>query len=68
VEGLKALVDSGTFAKPKSKTLKEANNSNPDPNPDRLKPGETSTPVVEIFIVKINSDGSLDKLKNLIII
>jgi transposase InsO family protein len=30
---------------------------------DTLNPGETSTPVMEIFKVKIQSDGTLDKLK-----
>jgi len=31
--------------------------------PDKMGPGETSTPVMEIFKVKVKSDGSLDKLK-----
>jgi hypothetical protein len=30
---------------------------------DNLNPGETSTPVIEIVKVKIQSDGTLDKLK-----
>jgi len=30
---------------------------------DEMREGENSTPVMEIFKVKINSDGSLDKLK-----
>jgi hypothetical protein len=33
-----------------------------------MKEGETSTPVMEIFKVKINSDGSLDKLKTRIVV
>ncbi len=61
-------MNSGTFTKPKSKTLKEANITDPDPDPDTLHSGETSTPVMEIFKVKTNSDGSLDKLKNRIVV
>jgi hypothetical protein len=30
---------------------------------DQMKEGETSTPVMETFKVKVKSDGSLDKLK-----
>jgi hypothetical protein len=33
-----------------------------------MREGETSTPVMEIFKVKINSDGSLDKLKTQIVV
>jgi hypothetical protein len=61
---LKALVDSGTFAKPKPKRPHNANT----PDPDTLQPGETSTPVLEIFKVKINYDRSLDKLKSRIVV
>jgi hypothetical protein len=35
---------------------------------DTLEPGETSTPVIEIFKVKIKSDGSLDKLKTRLVV
>ena len=35
---------------------------------DTLEPGETSTPVMEIFKVKIKSDSSLDKLKTRLVV
>jgi len=35
---------------------------------DTLEPGETSTPVMEIFKVKIKSDGFLDKLKTRLVV
>jgi hypothetical protein len=35
---------------------------------DEMREGESSTPVMEIFKVKINSDGSLDKLKTRIVV
>jgi hypothetical protein len=35
---------------------------------DHMKEEETSTPVMEIFKVKLNSDGSLDKLKTWIVV
>ena len=35
---------------------------------DEMREGEDSTPVMEIFKVKINSDGSLDKLKTRIVV
>jgi hypothetical protein len=35
---------------------------------DKLLDGEVSIPVMEIFKVKINSDGSLDKLKNHLVV
>ncbi len=35
---------------------------------DEMREEEMSTPVMEIFEVKINSDGSLDKLKTWIVI
>jgi hypothetical protein len=55
---LKALVVAKTFAKWKE-----------DPSdPDNPQPGETSTPVMEIFKVKIKSDGSLDKLKTRMVV
>jgi len=35
---------------------------------DNLQDGETSTPVMEIFKVKVKSDGSLDKLKTWLVV
>lgn len=35
---------------------------------DEMQEGETSTPVMEIFKVKIKSDGSLDKLKTRLVV
>jgi hypothetical protein len=35
---------------------------------DTLRSGETNTPVMEIFKVKIKSNGSLDKLKTRIVV
>jgi hypothetical protein len=55
---LKSLVDAKTFAKRKEEPS----------DPDNPQPGETSTPVMEIFKVKIKSDGSLDKLKTRMVV
>jgi hypothetical protein len=55
---LKALVDAKTFAKRKEEPS----------DPDNPQPGEASTPVMEIFKVKIKSDGSLDKLKTRMVV
>jgi hypothetical protein len=35
---------------------------------DTLHPGESSMPVMEIFKVKVKSDGSLDKLKTRLVV
>jgi len=35
---------------------------------EQMLPGETSTPVMEIFKVKVKSDGLLDKLKTQLVV